>query len=48
MSKHQTSHNEHAFIQSFKKIWYAWYATHFKAYDMHDMQTTVGHMNNIK
>ena len=31
-----------------KKIWYAWYVTHFKAYDMHDVQTTGGHMDNIK
>ena len=30
-SKHQTSHNKHAFKQSSKKLWYAWYATHFKA-----------------
>ena len=35
---HQTSHNKHAFKQSFKKLWHAWYATHFKAYDMHDVQ----------
>ena len=32
----------------FKEIWYAWYATQIQAYDMHDLQTTWGHMNNIK
>ena len=32
-SKHQTIHNEHAFIQSFKK------------YDMHGMQHTSRHKN---
>ena len=30
-SKHQTIYNKHAFKQVFKKAWYAWYATQFRA-----------------
>ena len=45
-SKNQTSHNKHAFKQSFKKLWHVWYATHFKAYDMHDMQLLGTHKVN--
>ena len=32
----------------FKKAWYACYATQFKAYDMHDVQTIGGQMDNIR
>ena len=27
-----------------KKIWYAWYATHCKTYDMHDVQLLRGNI----
>ena len=39
--------NMHSY-KVFKKAWYAWHATHFKAYAMHDVQTTAGRMDGIK